>query len=83
MSNDNQIDAFLARINLPKVTDEQNNKLISKITKEELQSAIRRMKGGGGSPGTLQHRMVQNNDRSTNPNIIKNIELGSSSKPVK
>lgn len=50
-SNDNQIDTFLAQINLPQITDEQNEKLISKITKEEIQSAIRRMKGGK-SPGT-------------------------------
>lgn len=50
-NNDNQIDAFLAQINLPQITDEQNGKLISKITKEEIQSAIRRMKGGK-SPGT-------------------------------
>lgn len=51
LSKDDQIDAFLAQINLPKVTDEQNGKLIFKITKEEIQSAIRRMKGGK-SPGT-------------------------------
>lgn len=51
ISNDNQIDAFLAQVNLPKITDEQNGKLITKITKEEIQSAIKRMKGGK-SPGT-------------------------------
>ena len=51
ISNDNQIDAFLAQVNLPKITDEQNGKLISKISKEEIQKAIGRMKGGK-SPGT-------------------------------
>lgn len=50
-NNDKQIDAFLSQVNLPKITDDQNEKLISKITKEEIQSAIGRMKVGK-SPGT-------------------------------
>uniref|UniRef100_A0A3Q3A4Q3 Reverse transcriptase domain-containing protein n=1 Tax=Kryptolebias marmoratus TaxID=37003 RepID=A0A3Q3A4Q3_KRYMA len=50
-TSDNQIDFFLEQINLPKITDEQNEKLITKITKEEIQSAIRRTKKGK-SPGT-------------------------------
>ena len=41
----------MSQVNLPKITDEQNGKLTSKITKEEIQLAIRRMKGGK-SPGT-------------------------------
>lgn len=51
MSNNSQIDAFLDQINIPQVTDKQNAKLVSKITKEEIQLAIRKMKGGK-SPGT-------------------------------
>lgn len=50
-SEDDRTDAFLAQIDLPKITDEQNETLISEITKEEIQAAIGRMKGGK-SPGT-------------------------------
>lgn len=46
-----QIEAFLSQIHLPKVTEEQNKKLVMKITREEIQLAIGRMKGGK-SPGT-------------------------------
>ena len=69
-SNDNQI-------NLPKITEEQNKKLISKITKEEIQSAIRRRKGGK-SPGTdgFPTEWYKKNARSTNPNITKDNQLG-------
>lgn len=41
-----EIDSFLSSLNLPKVSNDQNNKLISKITKEEIISAIKRLKNG-------------------------------------
>lgn len=46
----NEIDSFLSSLNLPKVTSDQNKKLISKITEEEIRSAIRKLKTGK-SPG--------------------------------
>lgn len=46
-----QMEALLSQLNLPQVTKEQNNKLMSEITQEELNSAIRRLRGGK-SPGT-------------------------------
>lgn len=51
MDNDNQIKMFLDSIYLPPVTEAQNEKLIAEIKKEELYSAIGRLKPNK-SPGT-------------------------------
>lgn len=44
--DDPQIDTFLAKVNLPSITEEQNQKLVAEISKKELYSAIRRLKTG-------------------------------------
>uniref|UniRef100_A0A8D0D5G2 Uncharacterized protein n=1 Tax=Sander lucioperca TaxID=283035 RepID=A0A8D0D5G2_SANLU len=41
-----ETDTFLSLLNLPQVTNDQNEKLISKITKEEIRSAIKKLKNG-------------------------------------
>lgn len=46
IDNDRDIDAFLLQLNLPTLTDEQNDKLTSPITKEEIHVAIKRLKKG-------------------------------------
>lgn len=50
INNDLQIDAFLASIDLPKVSEEQNRFLLAEITLEELKVAVTRLKTGK-SPG--------------------------------
>lgn len=50
LNNDHQIDIFLSHLTLPTVTSEQNKKLISEITEEELRAVIGKLKGGK-SPG--------------------------------
>lgn len=44
--DDPQIDTFLATVNLPSIAEDQNQKLIAEISKEELNSAIRRLNTG-------------------------------------
>uniref|UniRef100_A0A8C9XT72 Reverse transcriptase domain-containing protein n=1 Tax=Sander lucioperca TaxID=283035 RepID=A0A8C9XT72_SANLU len=44
--NNQDINTFLSELELPTVTEEQNKKLLSTITKEEIQLAIQRLKGG-------------------------------------
>lgn len=51
INNDLQIDSFLASLNLPSVTHEQNQKLIADIDMEELNKAISRLEANK-APGT-------------------------------
>lgn len=46
IDNNQDINTFLSELELPTVTEEQNKKLLSTITKEEIQLAIKRLKGG-------------------------------------
>lgn len=46
MDNDQGIDAFLSQLNLPTLTDEQNKRLLSPITEEEIHLAIKKLKKG-------------------------------------
>ena len=62
MKDDQQTDDFLFQIQLPKVTDDHIDKLIYKITKQEIISAIGRL-SGGKSPFYL--KVVQNNARTS------------------
>ena len=50
MNNDFQIESFLATLNLPTITNEQNDKLLSEIKIEELNAVISKLKTGK-SPG--------------------------------
>lgn len=43
-NGDAEIDSFLAKLNLPKVTDKQNEQLISEITSKEINLAISKLK---------------------------------------
>ena len=51
IDNEDRIDVFLKTLDLPTITEEQNERLISEITTEELQAAISRLKANK-SPGT-------------------------------
>ncbi len=51
INNDLQTESFLASLNLPTITAEQNDKLISEIQIGELYAAISKLKTGK-SPGT-------------------------------
>lgn len=46
MDNDQDIDDFLSQLNLPTLTDDQNNRLLLPITKEEIHLAIKKLKKG-------------------------------------
>nr|AAD02930.1 reverse transcriptase [Oryzias latipes] len=46
LNNSDQIDAFLKDLDLPTLTVEQNEKLLTAITEEEIQFAIRKLKSG-------------------------------------
>lgn len=76
VNNNNQMEAFLSKINLPKITEEQNGKLIKEITEEEIQWAIRKMKRGEISRDRwFPRRMVKNNKRAINSNFLKHIQM--------
>lgn len=51
LNNDNHIETFLSSLNLPKVTEQENNMLIKEITEKEIKAAITRLKPRK-SPGT-------------------------------
>lgn len=44
INNYEQIDSLSAELDLPTLTDEQNDKLLAQITKEEIQGPIKRLK---------------------------------------
>uniref|UniRef100_A0A3B5R1I6 Reverse transcriptase domain-containing protein n=1 Tax=Xiphophorus maculatus TaxID=8083 RepID=A0A3B5R1I6_XIPMA len=53
VDNNQEVNTFLSKLELPTVTEEQNKLLVSTITSEEIHSAIKRLKGGkmAGSDG--------------------------------
>lgn len=72
LSNNNQIDTFLSSLNLPTVSDTQNQRLTSKITKEEVQAAIKRLKTGK-SPGAdgFNSEWYKNMQEELIPTLLK------------